>query len=97
MLPANLFTIFAELTDAAAQFQMKGVACIAAAIAVLGGMACAITEGLTAAKAVEGVARNPEASGKIRSTLIIGCALTETTGIYAFVIALLVLFLVAVK
>jgi F-type H+-transporting ATPase subunit c len=41
---------------------------------------------------VDAVARQPEASGKIQSSLILGCALAEATAIYGFVIALLVLF-----
>ena len=44
--------------------------------------------------AIEGVARNPEASGSIRSTLILGCALTETTGIYGLLVALLIIFII---
>lgn len=93
MLP-SILNVLTDVSDAAAQFSMRGMAAIAAAIAVLGGMACAITEGLTAMKAVEGVARNPDAASKIRSTMIMGCALTETTGIYALLIALLILFFV---
>lgn len=95
MFLSNLLNVLSEAGSAANEFSMRGMACIAAAIAVLGGMACAITEGMTAMKAVEGVARNPEAQGKIRSTLIVGCALTETTGIYALLVALLILFFVA--
>ncbi len=41
------------------------------------------------AKAVEAVARQPEASGKIQTILLLGCALAESTAIYAFVIALI--------
>ncbi len=95
MFLSNLLNVLSDVGSAANEFSMRGTACIAAAIAVLGGMACAITEGMTAMKAVEGVARNPEAQGKIRSTLIVGCALTETTGIYALLVALLILFFVA--
>ena len=40
------------------------------------------------AKAVESVARQPEASGKINAILLLGCALAESTAIYAFVVAL---------
>ena len=41
------------------------------------------------AKAVEAVARQPEASGKINTLLLLGCALAESTAIYAFVVALI--------
>ncbi|MDY2746117.1 MAG: ATP synthase F0 subunit C [Bacilli bacterium] len=74
---------------------MKGLGAIGAGIAVLTGIGPGIGEGNVCKAAVEGVSRNPEASGSIRSTMILGCALCETTGIYGFVIALLALFLVA--
>lgn len=48
--------------------------------------------GLATGKAAEAVARQPEASGKISSILILGLALTESTAIYGFVTALIVLF-----
>ena len=65
---------------------------LAAAIAVLGGTACAFGESKIVSKAIEGMARNPEMEGSIRSTMILGIALTETTGIYGLVIAILILF-----
>ncbi|MCF0117962.1 MAG: ATP synthase F0 subunit C [Bacilli bacterium] len=80
----------------AAEAAYKGKGAMAAGIAVLGGMACAIGEGLTTAKAVEAIGRNPECAGTVRSTMIVGCALVETTGIYALVISILLLFLVAI-
>ena len=42
-------------------------------------------------KAAEAIARQPEAAGKINSTLIIGCALAEATAIYCFVVALMII------
>ena len=65
---------------------------IGAAIAVLTGVGPAIGQGFAVGKACEAVGRQPEAQGGVRSTLILGCALAETTGIYAFIIALLLLF-----
>ena len=78
----------------AAQFIMKGIAAIGAGLAVLTGIGPGISEGLAAATALGGISRNPEAYGQIRSTLILGCALTETTGIYGLLIAILIVFLV---
>lgn len=72
-----------------------GLAAIGAGIAVFTGVGPGISEGLAAKGAIEGVARNPEAIGGIRSTLILGCALTETTGIYGLLIACLIIFIVA--
>jgi len=65
---------------------------IAAAIAVLGGLFVPIGQGNIAAKAIEGIARQPEARGAIQSTLFIGCALSETSGIYGLVVSILLLF-----
>ena len=49
--------------------------------------------GLATGKVVDGVARQPEASGKINSTLLLGCALAEGTAIFGFITALLVIFM----
>lgn len=54
-------------------------------IAAFGG---ALGQGRAAASALEGIARNPEASGKLFLPLILGLALIESLVIYAFVIAL---------
>ena len=65
---------------------------IAAAIAILGVMPSALGEGMVCAKAMEGISRNPEAYSKIRSTMILGCALVETTAIYSLLISIFCLF-----
>ena len=92
----SIMPVLAEVEEIVAKYNFKGVGAMAAGIAVLGGMACAIGEGLTTAKAVEAIGRNPDAEKKVRSTMIVGCALVETTGIYALVISILLLFMVAV-
>lgn len=66
---------------------------IAAAIAILGVMPSALGEGLICAKTVEGISRNPDTESKLRSTMILGCALTETTAIYSLLVSILCLFL----
>ncbi len=66
---------------------------LAAGIAILGGAGCAIGEGMIVSKAIEGMARNPEMYSKLRSSMILGCALDETTGIYALLIAILCIFM----
>ena len=58
----------------------------------IGAIGPAIGEGNAVGKALEGMARQPEAAGDLRTNMILGCAITETTGIYALVIALLILF-----
>jgi len=58
----------------------------------IGAIGPAIGEGNAVGKALEGMARQPEASGNLRTNMILGCAITESTGIYSLVIALLLLF-----
>ena len=58
----------------------------------IGAIGPAIGEGNAVGKALEGMARQPEAAGDLRTNMILGCAITETTGIYALVVALLILF-----
>ena len=70
---------------------MTGLIALGAGIAVLTGIGAGIGIGLATSKATEAVARQPEASGKITSTLILGCALAEATAIYGLVVALLII------
>ena len=66
---------------------------IGAAICMgVGAIGPALGEGNAVGKALEGIARQPEAASDLRTNMILGCAITETTGIYALVIALLILF-----
>ena len=58
----------------------------------IGAIGPAIGEGNAVGKALEGMARQPEMAGTLRTNMILGCAVTETTGIYSLVIALLILF-----
>ena len=58
----------------------------------IGAIGPAIGEGNAVSKALEGMARQPESAGNLRTTMILGCAITETTGIYALLIAFLILF-----
>ncbi len=68
-------------------------AAIGAGMAVLTGIGAGFGIGLATSKAVEAVARQPEAESKISKLLLLGCALAEATAIYGFVIALLLLIL----
>lgn len=69
-----------------------GLIAIAAAIAIFSSGCSSLGEALLISKAIEGMARNPEASDKLRSSMIIGTALVETCGIYALLIAILLIF-----
>ena len=59
----------------------------------LGAIGPAIGEGNAVGKALEAMARQPEMAGKLRTNMILGCAITETTGIYSLVISLLLMFM----
>ena len=58
----------------------------------IGSIAPALGEGNVAGKALEGMARQPEAASDLRTSMILGCAITESTGIYSLVVAILILF-----
>ena len=63
----------------------------------IGAIGPAIGEGNAVGKALEGMARQPEAAGKLRTNMILGCGITETTGIYSLVVALLLIFGVGIN
>ena len=69
-----------------------GLKAIGAGLCMIGAGASSLGEGLIGMKALEGISRNPETYGKIRSMLILGVALDETCGIYALLISILILF-----
>jgi F-type H+-transporting ATPase subunit c len=58
----------------------------------VGVLAPALGQGLAIKSALEGVARNPEASGKILTTMMIGLAMIESLAIYVFVVVMIILF-----
>lgn len=64
-------------------------AAIAIGLAALGG---AIAMGNAIGKSADGIARQPEADGKIRSALMIGLVFIETAIIYALIVAILIIF-----
>ena len=65
---------------------------VGAGLALIAGIGPGIGEGYAAGKAVEAVSRQPESKGDVTSTLLLGVALSETTGIYGFVTGLLLMF-----
>lgn len=66
---------------------------IAAGIAVLTGLGAGLGIGIATSKAIEAIARQPEAAGDINKTLLLGSALAEATAIYGFVVALLLVIM----
>ena len=64
----------------------------AAATIAIGGIAPAIAIGLIGSKGLEAIGRNPEAAGKVQTSMVLGLAFSEAIAIYALVIALIVKF-----
>ena len=58
----------------------------------IGALGPGIGEGNAVAKACEAIGRQPECKGDVTSTMLMGCAIAETTGLYALVIAILLIF-----
>ena len=75
------------------EFFVKACCAIGAGLCMgIGAIGPAIGEGNAVGKALEGMARQPETSDTLRTNMILGCAITETTGIYALLISFLILF-----
>lgn len=69
---------------------MTGIIALAAALAIaLAAFASAIAQGMVASKALEGMARQPEAAGMLRTNMILALAFIESLSIYALLIAFL--------
>ena len=67
---------------------------LAAGIAIgLGALGPGIGIGLLAAKAMEALGRNPEARAPIQQNMVLGLAFAEALGIYALVVAIIILFI----
>ncbi len=72
---------------------LLSVKALAAAIAIgLGAVGPAIGIGLLAGKAMEAIGRNPEASSKVQTAMILAIAFAEAVAIYALVVALIIKF-----
>lgn len=65
---------------------------IGAGLAVIPGIGPGVGQGIAAGYAAAAVGRNPGAQGKIMTTMLLGQAVAETTGLYGLLIALLLLF-----
>ena len=65
---------------------------IGAGLALIAGIGPGIGEGNAVAKACEAIGRQPESKGAVTSTMIMGCAIAETTGLYGLVVGILLIF-----
>ena len=71
---------------------MLGLLGLGAGCAMIAGIGPGIGEGNAVAKACEAIGRQPECKGEVTSTMLFGCAIAETTGLYALIIAILLIF-----
>ncbi len=69
-----------------------GLSALGAGTAMIAGVGAGIGQGYAAGKGAEAVGRQPEAKGDIMSTMLVGAAVAETTGIYGLVVAMILLF-----
>ena len=68
-----------------------GIIAIAAAVSALTGLGAALGMSMATSKAVESIARQPEAAGKINSSLMFGLIMMETCAIYGLFVAILLI------
>jgi F-type H+-transporting ATPase subunit c len=68
------------------------IAHLSAAIALLNGILTTLGQGNVASRAIESIARQPEARGAIMPTMFVGLAFAETSGVYGLLIAIILIF-----
>ncbi|MBP8644570.1 MAG: ATP synthase F0 subunit C [Syntrophobacteraceae bacterium] len=91
-------TTLAFAADAGASDKAEGLrffvySAVAAGLGIaIAAFGCGIGQGMAVKGAVEGIARNPDASGKVTVTMLIGLAMIESLSIYALVISLILIY-----
>ena len=71
---------------------IKGCSAIGAGLAVIAGIGPGVGRGIAAGLGANAVGRNPGAKSDITSTMLLGQAVAETTGLYGLLVAMLLLF-----
>lgn len=92
MLALTVPAFAASGDAAAADASISGKAIAAAIVVGLAAAGGAVAMGMAIAKSVDGISRQPEAEGKIRTTLMLGLVFVETAIIYALIVAILIIF-----
>ena len=69
-----------------------GCCALGAGLAMIAGIGPGIGEGNAVASACEAIGRQPESKGSVTTTMLMGCAIAETTGLYALIVAILLIF-----
>jgi F-type H+-transporting ATPase subunit c len=80
-----------ELTGITPQAFVLGLSALGAGLAMLAGIGIGLGQGIATGKALESIARQPEAKGDIMTTMFIGLAMTETSVIFALIVAIILL------
>ncbi|MFA6624359.1 MAG: F0F1 ATP synthase subunit C [Bacilli bacterium] len=83
----NLVNFLADATSTVGFDKFFAIGLVSLALVAVG-----LGEGLVCMAGVKGISKNPEAASKIRTGMIIGCALVETEAIYSLVVMILLLF-----
>lgn len=86
------FVVLAETAAADNVYTAAGMLYLGIGIILIGMAFSSLAEGLVCSTALKGMARNPEASSTLRSTMILGVSLCETVAIYGLVLAILLIF-----
>ena len=93
LVASAAFAAEAAAAPEAAKMSFYASVALASAIGIgIAAMGTGIGMGMGIGRAVEGIARNPEASGKIMTTMIVGLALIESLAIYTLVVVLILLY-----
>ncbi len=81
-----------ELGNISGQDYVNAMSAVGAGIAMVAGLGPGIGQGIAASKACEAVGRNPGAKSAVTSTMLLGQAVAETTGLYSFAVAIILMF-----
>lgn len=71
---------------------IKACSAIGAGLAVIAGIGPGVGQGIAAGHAASAVGRNPGAKSDVTSTMLLGQAVAETTGLYGLLVAMLLMF-----
>ena len=69
-----------------------GASALGAGLAMIAGIGPGIGQGIAVSRALEAIGRQPECKGDVTTTMLLGCAVAESTGIYSLVIALILIY-----
>ena len=83
--------------DINGQDLIKACSAIGAGLAVIAGIGPGVGQGIAAGYGASAVGRNPGAKGDVMSTMLLGQAVAETTGLYGLLVAMLLLFVQPLK